>query len=245
MVEIVEYLAEAYQAAVTNFSISRDSTSAVVTLTKREGTQLKVTLPLASYQTGNERAGLLSPEEKRKLDFNHAPTMGSMKGVTSGGVFTAIENAKAAAIFAAKAPEASLVEVIDLSGIDNLKGADQQLATTPTRYAVKAVTSRGTIVVGLLDILSDSMRHLVTQVLTTHYLLDSDGALDTDAHMDTEVYQYYRSAKVVGGTLPVEPVEWTAWKHIVPQMVTLTQEAYDALVDEGKVDENVYYHTYE
>lgn len=140
---------------------------------------------------------------------------------------------------------ANTVPVIDIEDIDDLKGADQQLATTPTRYAVKAVTSRGTIVVGLLDILSDSMRHLVTQVLTTHYLLDSDGALDTDAHMDTEVYQYYRSAKVVGGTLPVEPGEWTAWKHIVPQMVTLTQEAYDALVDEGKVDENVYYHTYE
>lgn len=156
------------------------------------------------------------------------------------GLMSAADKEKLDGIDAAS----GLVAVVDIGDIDDLNTADCQLAATPTRYAVKKDTSRGTVVVALLDILSDDMRHVVTQVLTTHYVL-SNGVLDTSTHMDTEVYRYYRSCKISGGTLPVEPGEWTPWQHLTPPMVALTQEAYDTLVDEGKVEEDTYYYTYE
>ena len=108
----------------------------------------------------------------------------------------------------------NLVAVVDLADIDDLKTADCQLATTPTRYAVKKTTSRGTVVVALLDILSDDMRHVVTQVITTHYVIEN-GVIDTSVHRDGELFRYYRSCKVSGGTLPVDAGEWTPWKPFV------------------------------
>lgn len=155
------------------------------------------------------------------------------------GVMSAEDKEKLDAI-----SDASVVEVVDITAIDSLKTADCQLASTPTRYAVKEVTSRGTVIVALLDILSDDMRHLVTQVLTTHYKFDN-GVLNTDAHVDAELYQYYRSAKVSGGTLPVDPGEWTPWQPLIPRMKVLTQEQYDTLVDTGTVNEDIFYFTEE
>lgn len=155
------------------------------------------------------------------------------------GVMSAEDKEKLDAI-----SDASVVEVVDLADIDDLKTADCQLATTPTRYAVKKTTSRGTVVVALLDILSDDMRHVVTQVITTHYVIEN-GVIDTSVHRDGELFRYYRSCKVSGGTLPVDAGEWTPWQYLVPRTKVLSQESYDAMVDSGTVEEDVFYFTEE
>lgn len=64
--------------------------------------------------------------------------------------------------------------------------------------------------VGTLDVFSDSLHHVVTQVLTSHYVYES-GVLDTTTHKDAELTKYYRSYKI-DGTLPVSTGEWTEWK---------------------------------
>lgn len=227
-------------------TFTQSPSSAVITITlKQQGHAAKtIDLPLATTST----AGLLSPAEKTKLDFDGTPTSGSMKGVTSGGVKTAIDAAKQQAIDAAKASEAELVDVIDITEINNINTAAQQLKTAPSRYTVKTqVGSSSEVIVGILDVFSDSMRHLLTEVLTTHYALNSDGTLDTSTHYDNEIFIYYRSYKLTDCPLETETGTWTKWELINKPLpyVVLTQEAYDDLADRGLVKDGIFYCTYE
>lgn len=226
-------------------TFTQNPASAVITITlKQQGHAAKtVDLPLATTST----AGLLSPAEKTKLDFDGTPTSGSMKGVTSGGVRAAIDAAKQQAIDAAKASEAELTRVIDISEIDNIKTAAQQLSSAPSRYTVKTQRGSSEVIVGILDVFSDSMRHLLTEVLTTHYALNSDGTLDTSTHYDNEIFIYYRSYKLTDCPLETETGTWTKWELINKPLpyVVLTQEAYDDLADRGLVKDGIFYCTYE
>lgn len=202
---------------------------------------MNITLPLAT----EENAGLLSPSEKDRLNFDETPTAGSTRGVTSGGILSAISTAKAEAIESATAADSALVKVIDFSELDNMNVMTYQLAETPTRYTVKTRYGTRDVVVGVLDILSDSKRHVVTQVFTTHYVINSDGQIDPNAHWDTKLFTYFRSAKISGGSIDLNPGEWTKWQHTHPPMEALTQESYDLMVDSGTIDPDTYYFIYE
>ncbi len=228
---------------VQAFSKSAGASSIVVTLKQQGYSPMTVTLPLATIT----EAGLLSPSEKDKLNFDSTPHEGSTKGVTSGGVFNAIATAKQQAIDAAKASEAELTRVIDISEIDNIKTAAQQLSSAPSRYTVKTQRGNAEVIVGVLDVFSDSMRHVLTEVLTTHYALNDDGTLDTETHVDNEIFIYYRSYKLTDCPLDTETGTWTKGQLINKPLpyVVLSQEAYDDLADRGLVEDGIFYCTYE
>lgn len=228
---------------VQAFSMSAGASSIVVALRQQGYSPMTVTLPLATIT----EAGLLSPSEKDRLNFDSTPHEGSTKGVTSGGVFNAIATAKQQAIDAAKASEAELTQVIDISLIDNIKTAAQQLSSAPSRYTVKTQRGNAEVIVGVLDVFSDSMRHVLTEVLTTHYVLNDDGTIDTETHVDNEIFIYYRSYKLVDCPLDTETGTWTKWQLINKPLpyVVLSQEAYDDLADRGLVEDGIFYCTYE
>ena len=228
---------------VQAFSKSAGASSIVLTLKQQGYSPMTVTLPLATIT----EAGLLSPSEKDRLNFDSTPHEGSTKGVTSGGVFNAIATAKQQAIDAAKASEAELTRVIDISEIDNIKTAAQQLSSAPSRYTVKTQRGNAEVIVGVLDVFSDSMRHVLTEVLTTHYVLNDDGTIDTETHVDNEIFFYYRSYKLVDCPLDTETGTWTKWQLINKPLpyVVLSQEAYDDLADRGLVEDGIFYCTYE
>lgn len=73
------------------FSVIQDNDSVTLTIRQEDYEAKSVSLPLATPF----KPGLMSPVDKIKLNFNSTPTEGSGNGVTSGGVYTAIEDAKA------------------------------------------------------------------------------------------------------------------------------------------------------
>lgn len=229
--------------AVQTFEQSAGASSITVTLKQQGHTPKTINLPLATTSA----AGLLSPAEKAKLDFDEMPTEGSTKGVKSGGVLTAINTAKEQAITAAKASDAELVRVIDITEINNIRTAVHQLSSSPSRYTVKTQYGSTEVIVGVLDVLSDSSRHMVTEVLTTHYTLTDGGDIDLSSHNDNSLFIYYRSYKLVDCPLDTETGTWTAWTLINKPLpyVVLTQAAYDDLADRGLVEDGIFYCTYE
>lgn len=73
------------------------------------------------------------------------------------------------------------------------------------------LNNRNKLIVGYLDVLSDSMGHVLTQVLTTHFNFEN-GVLDETAHKDSVISQYYRSYSISSSGITVG--EWTEWKPL-------------------------------
>lgn len=118
---------------------------------------------------------------------------------------------------------------IDVSDIDDLGLATSILSTSPAMYAVTATGQSVTFSVGVMMVFGDNAGHCVTEVLTTHYVLDENGEIDTTQHIDGKVFQYYRSCKISGGTLPVDVGEWTPWSSL--SSGEEVQEEIDAIND--------------
>ena len=106
---------------------------------------------------------------------------------------------------------------IDINDIDDLKNLADALnpssSLKPTYYTVTAVRGSVVMKVGSMAVISDNLGYVVTEIMSTHYLLDADGYL-TDEHDDAEVFTIFRSVKGNGGTLPTPVGTWTAWKYI-------------------------------
>ena len=88
-----------------------------------------------------------------------------------------------------------------------------KLSTSATTYFVGTapvflIVKKGTIIVGILQVFTDDMRHVVTQVFTTHYAL-VNGSFGS-AHIDTKVFTYYRSYSISSPNIPTGT--WSAWK---------------------------------
>lgn len=100
---------------------------------------------------------------------------------------------------------------IEYSEIDNIaeNNADYIFGNELCRLLVKEEDK----IVGVLDIISDTNGHLITEIFTTHYTL-SDGEL-TNSHEDSILYTYYRSYGVRSRTL--ENGKWTKWRMLGPK----------------------------
>ncbi|MDE7441686.1 MAG: hypothetical protein K2M69_05950, partial [Muribaculaceae bacterium] len=83
-----------------------------------------------------------------------------------------------------------------------------------TRYRV----SDSGVPEGIVEIFSDSMLHVVTEVLTTHNVLDSEGNF-SGAHKCQELHSYYRSYNLGSPYLENSKGSWTAWQ-IYPEIDT-------------------------
>lgn len=99
--------------------------------------------------------------------------------------------------------------------IDNLATFDEAFAGsesgTPAYYTVYIMVNSHKVKVGTMEIVSDNMAHVVTQVMVTHYVLDENGAI-TGAHSDGDLFRIFRSKKIHGGTLPTD--DWTPWAYV-------------------------------
>ena len=100
---------------------------------------------------------------------------------------------------------------LDLSDIDLDFGRIQQaiVGTRPMFYIVTDNTV-GNYVVGTMCMFSDNMHHVLTQVLTTHFLVQ-DGVFSS--HVDSKVYTYYRSYNFGAPGLEGPTRQWTEWRE--------------------------------
>ncbi len=67
--------------------------------------------------------------------------------------------------------------------------------------------------VGVMFAMSDSMGHVVTQVLYTNYLLTEDGQIDISLHVDDTLFTYIRRYNTGKGPLEQEAMTWSAWEE--------------------------------
>lgn len=157
-------------------------------------------------------------------------------------VNAAVDDANAAKTAAqtalAKATEAypptltlSQLDTMGTSGI--LANRDAILKNPHTRYRVVADgwNPNGNIppkVIGFVDVFSDSLRHVITQEITTHDLFDDQGNLTPSSHTDTAIRTYYRSFNLnASEDFPTDVGQWTKWKEKVPE--GLRAQVYEAL----------------
>ena len=101
-------------------------------------------------------------------------------------------------------PPSVSIAALDTLGFESELAMWEKVHTSAhTRYKVKS----GSLSVGILDVLSDSMGHVVTQILTTHYLL-ADGTLDTSIHDHVSRPQTYWRTWIK------ETAKWSEWDKI-------------------------------
>ncbi len=134
-------------------------------------------------------------------------------------------SAEAAAREAADAALQTLAEGvvgrIDVSAIDTVPGsvADALAMAKDMMHSRWTLTYRDVLNVGVVDIFSDNMGHVLTEVLTTHYTMNSDGVLDFSGHVDDAVTRYWRSYNINSPYLKNEKGTWTDWAEAIPNTV--------------------------
>ena len=100
----------------------------------------------------------------------------------------------------------SLVGVADIKDLDGLTDIQSFIMGSGS---CRRILKDGNYVVGTLDIFSDNMMHVITQVITTHYVIGEGGI--TSEHNDSEIHRYHRSYGVMSPH--IEKGTWTAWKE--------------------------------
>lgn len=120
-----------------------------------------------------------------------------------------------AVLGALEAEDEKFFNEVAYGDIDDLATFDEAFAGsesgTPAYYTVYVMVSTHKVKVGTMEIISDNMAHVVTQVMVTHYVLDENGAI-TGAHSDGDLFRIFRSKKIHGGTLPTD--DWTPWAYV-------------------------------
>ena len=131
----------------------------------------------------------------------------------------AIDTAQAAAE-AAQASADAVVGVISVDEIDNVPASveDAVAMAKDTKHSRWALEKDGQNV-GVVEIFSDGMGHQLTEVLTTHYVMKSDGTLNFTTHDDTAVYRYYRSYNISSPHLTNAAGTWSVWAEAVAKIV--------------------------
>lgn len=116
---------------------------------------------------------------------------------------------------------------ISFDNIDNIKNLEDTYEGKPLIYAVTKPknTSNGSVnvFIGVLEIIGDDMSHVVTQILTTHCLYDTDTKqFNFNAHSDDRIYQCYRSYNVNSPLLTNAKGTWTDWNPFVDATIQST-----------------------
>lgn len=125
-----------------------------------------------------------------------------------------------------------IVGSIDVAKIDAVPGS----VAEAVRMAKDTLHSRWTLVyngmnVGVVEIFSDSMRHQLTEVLTTHYSMNTEGKLDFSVHNDKAIYRYFRSYNINSAHLENEKGTWTEWAEYISDTVKKSMAALSGLID--------------
>lgn len=122
---------------------------------------------------------------------------------TSGGSTTVDVDAK------------DIIGTVKLSELDALGVGEDELNDTilGNNGSYFRVTYEGGPLVGVLQIFSDNLGHSVTQVLTTHYVLE--GGEISGTHDDNRIFTYYRSYGRPDASGNLTAGEWTQWSELL------------------------------
>lgn len=112
---------------------------------------------------------------------------------------------------------------VKLEDLDTLFTGSQSAGTAGTAMEIMTglvptvydVMGSQNVILGKLFAYSDSMRHVITQVLFTSMTLNDNGAL-IDTHNDGITHMYYRTYGVMAPSLTNG--KWTEWKQIVTEL---------------------------
>lgn len=126
---------------------------------------------------------------------------------------------------------------VSFDNIDNIKNLEDAYEGKPLIYAVTKpkTTTNGTVnvFIGILEIISDDMSHLVTQILTTHYDYDTNTKqFNFDSHNDAQIYQCYRSYNINAAHLTNERNTWSDWNPFVDATIQTVIGALSKKVNE-------------
>lgn len=107
---------------------------------------------------------------------------------------------------------------IDVTAIDTVPASveDALAMAKDTLHSRWTLTYRSVLNVGVLDIFSDNAGHQLTEVLTTHYTMNSDGVLDFAGHDDGGVTRYWRSYNISSPHLKNDKGTWSDWAEDIP-----------------------------
>lgn len=70
-----------------------------------------------------------------------------------------------------------------------------------------------TLFSGLLQLLTDGMGHVFTQILTTHATLNADGTISTTSHSDDKLFTYWRTYN-----RRTDPKAWSKWQSVTAEL---------------------------
>lgn len=155
------------------------------------------------------------------------------------------ETARKEAVTAAKLMAQEVVGNIDVAAIDSIPASrtDAVAMMKDTMHSRWTLTYNGERNVGVIDLFGDSMLHQLTEVLTTHYAMNSDGTLDFSAHTDTTIYRYWRSYNIQSPHLTNEQGTWTSWTEAIPETIKTWQKAMAASLEsetKARTEETTY-----
>lgn len=99
------------------------------------------------------------------------------------------------------------LKTVDILELDTLVSGQSllQLLQGTSYFTVTATYQGLKMSVGKLIMFTDSMRHGITQVLISNYLLDAEGNLNTSGHNHTKIFIYSRFWELSGKT-------WSSWR---------------------------------
>lgn len=99
---------------------------------------------------------------------------------------------------------------VDINDLDSLNLDSLLYDGKRARYVV----TNQTVKVGVLEMFSDDLKHVITQVLLTHNLLNESTGQLMSGHADGEIIHVYRSYNRTSPYLPNAKGTWTRWKRV-------------------------------
>ncbi len=112
-----------------------------------------------------------------------------------------------------------MVGVLKLSEIDTIPASiDEAKAMIADGHHTRwTLVDDAGIILGVIDMFSDSMSHQLTEVLTSNYTASSSGALDFSTHSDRAVTTFSRSYNI--SRTDTDQGAWSAWTESIPATV--------------------------
>lgn len=171
-------------------------------------------------------------QDTNPLDTHQSPLhYGQLVAVYTGGVNPTIDGN----IYAYQAPgwlkigningfdygySVREVDLADLDLLCSIEDVTTQNQSVSAFYMITSMVRKDKVVVGTLELFSDTLKHVITQIVHTHCTLNAQGILDK-SHNHNEVYTYSRSfGLTMGSSLsPYDPNyfplhEWSRWRTV-------------------------------
>lgn len=124
---------------------------------------------------------------------------------------------------------------IRVSQIDTINTKEHCYEGKPVIYAVTS-DNTPSVIIGIMQVFSDSASHVITQILTTHCSYNST-TKDFDFrnnHSHKEIYQCYRNYNIAAQDLTNEVGTWSKWEPFVDATILTVIGALGKQINELK-----------